>query len=122
MVLVQIVPEMGKDNIRLEKMFELFEAIFNIAAKVRKETVAKGLDKNRFTFSAAKEPSRAFLRFFRPRGTGAKDKPIESQMGRLPQEMKDRRATADFNVVAVSAETKDPLNSVKMGRDHWRSA
>ena len=79
MVLVQIMAEVGEDEVGHELFLEIFESIFDGSADVGKKTVAEGFYDDGFLASATKKGFGATFSFASAVRIGTKDEPIKFQ-------------------------------------------
>lgn len=103
-VLVQIVSEVSKDNIRCKIFLEFLEAFFHGRADIREEPIPKRLHDDCLPAHAPQEGVRATLRFLRALGIGTEHQPVKLNSVRVVDQAKDRPPAADLNIVAVRAE------------------
>ena len=105
---MQVMAIMSKDEIRIERTFQFLKAVFNFTTVVRKEAIAKRFDNDGFSFSASQKPRSALLGFLRTQRIRTKDNPVKFQVRRPIDQLEKCRTTADFNVIAVSADAQNP--------------
>jgi hypothetical protein len=117
-ILVQIVAEVGENQVGLESSLQFLETFLDRYTFVKKETVAKGLHHHGFFSSAAQKSAGAKASFRRALGAGAEDHPIELEVRRLLGKLQDGSAASNFDVIAVGAEAQDPSDLFKLARYH----
>jgi len=77
MILMQIMAEVGEDDVRHELFLESFESILHRRSDVRKKTVAEGFYDDGFLASATKKGFGATFSFASAVRIGTKDQPVE---------------------------------------------
>ena len=127
MILVPIVAIVREDEIRRKLLLQLLEAILHFPAPRRQEPVAELVDEDRLVFHAGQQGVGALERLALARRLAAEDDPVEGHLPRLPDQLGDRAAAADLDVVGMRAHAQDAPNPAPElvdpdGRHAWAGA
>ena len=111
MILMGITVPVRENQIGLDLSFYLFEIILHLGAAVRQKTVTKVFESERL-LAAGSEELCGFCSFLGSSTCRAENHPVEPHLREGALEIKQRAATANFDVVAMRAETEDSQSSI----------
>ena len=120
MILVHVLPAVREDGIGLIDIADLFgqlmDEVLDLLALVGEVAIAK-VGNDNLGRNVRQESLRTGLRFGAPRTSGAKDDPSHFRFGVFVQQLEQRAATTDLNVVGVAAQTENVATCV-IGEDN----
>src|ERR1700733_9646426 len=108
-VLVQVVPVMSKDQIRRDPLLHLFEETLHFCALIGQEAILEFLDQDLFASRLLQKRLGASAGLFGPRLGGAEFHPENGGVTVLREQPQNGAATANFDIVAMRAQTKNPV-------------
>jgi hypothetical protein len=106
MVLMQVAAAMSENQIRSERPLQYLEGIFDPSALEREIAIPKILEDDPRSSGGPQEKLRRFRRLPFSLRCGTEDHPIKFQTGMLLLQSEKSAPAADFNVIAMRAQTK----------------
>lgn len=121
-ILVAVIPIVGEDQIRLKGSLDLLEIFLDVLALERKETALESLDDNSLPSGPAQEGSRARAGFPRTAALRAEHHPPNVELAVISDQLEQRSATTNLDVVRVRTQAKDVLDVIETELDHITQA
>jgi hypothetical protein len=106
-VLMEVIPRMGEDNVRRQASFQGLEVLLDPSAFKWKKTVTKIEDFDVPRSSAFQEQGGTVSSFALAVSSGAEDHPVKMEVSASSQQLQDGAATADLNVVGMRTKAED---------------
>jgi hypothetical protein len=103
-VLMEIVARVGQNQVGREPAFQVLKKLLYLDALIGKEAVAELQDGDMLGSGTLQEKGRAAAGFAFAIRAGAKNDPVEFQIAPGTQELENRAAAADLDVVGMSTE------------------
>src|ERR1700754_1624635 len=110
MILVPIIAVMRKVEIRSKFRLHLLKPVLNRDPLTREVTFAKRSDDHLFSRQSNQEIIGTAAGLFRPRPRGTEHHPLDFQVRNLVAELEQSSPCANFDIVRVSAKTKNALH------------
>ena len=107
MVLVQVFAAVRKDQVRRDALGQAGEELFDLEARVGETGVPEREHLHVPGSGGVKKPLGAGRGFVGPRARAAEDDPVNGHARVQRQQLQQRAAAADLDIVGVCAETED---------------
>lgn len=107
MVLVRVVAVVSKDDVRRDRLLQLFEDCFHFGAQKRHETIAELLQPWPLQPGGAGKQFGASPRLGFPYSDGAEDHPVKFAFRVVFTQPEDGTATANFDVVGMGSQAQN---------------
>ena len=112
MVLVEVMTEMCKDQVRHEFLFQRFECVFDWSTDVGKKAIAERFYHDCFLAGTAKKSVRTDFGFASALRIGTKDQPVKFEFVRFLKQLEDGSTAADLDVVTVRSQAENAAHPV----------
>src|SRR5450759_2619368 len=101
-----VISIMSEDQVRAKGTFDLLEVLLDVLAVVREETASKLLDDDSLPGHAVQERLRARARFAGSAAFRTEDDPPDGQVVMIPDQLEQRAAAANLDVVGMRAQAQ----------------
>src|SRR5712671_1138409 len=118
MVLVTVVPVMREDQVRAKRTRDLLERPLDLLPVIREVTASELFDDDSFSGRTGKKCVRARARFTRAAALRAEHHPPDRQALMIADQLEQRAAAANLDVVGMRAEAQDVLDVLEAEFDH----
>src|SRR5258708_22710077 len=107
MILMAVLPVMREDHVRAKRTRDRLEIVLDLLPLKRKVTAPELLDDDLFLGNSAEECLRARARFTRAAALRAEHHPPDRQVLMIADQLEQRAAAANLDIVGVRAQTQD---------------